>query len=283
MQAVQPGIIYGSISGYGQTGPYAHRAGYDAIAAAEGGLLHITGERNGRPVRPGLGLTDMCTGLFMHGAILAALRARDATGRGQRVDTSLFETQVALLGNVAMSWLNAGQEAQRWGCGHPSIVPYDCFTTRDSYFVVGAVNDRQFGTLCRLIGQQGLVSEQRYATNEKRVENREELGRIVDAAFAKRSTSEWMGIFEGSGMPYGPLNSIQQVFEHPQVQARQMVHAVADEGAVAGEVKILGPPVKFSETQPSIRRRAPRLGEHTEEVLHELGHDVEELRRKNAI
>ena len=229
-----------SLTGYGQTGPYAKRAGYDVIAAAEGGLLHITGEPSGRPMKPGVGLTDMCTGLYMHGAILAALRSREVTGKGQQVDTSLFETQVSLLANVAMSWLNCGQEARRWGTGHPSIVPYDCFRTADSWFVVGAVNDRQFRKLCGLLGRADLGEDERYLTNDARVRNRHELNRLLDELFAEKSTSEWLAAFEGCGMPYGPINTMEKVFEHPQTLARDMVETVSDESAVSGEVKVLG-------------------------------------------
>ncbi|PHH59260.1 hypothetical protein CDD81_3517 [Ophiocordyceps australis] len=268
---VNPAVIHASISGYGSTGPYAKRAGYDVIAAAEGGLLHITGEPNGRPMKPGVGLTDMCTGLFMHGAILAALHARHVTGRGQRIDTSLFESQISLLANVAMSWLNGGQEARRWGTAHPSIVPYDCFRTADSHLVAGAVNNRQFAKLCRIIGHQDLATDERFATNDARVKNRAELSAILDRLFSQKSTDEWMVAFDGSGMPYGPINSMERVFSHPQTLARNMVESVPDDAAVHGLVKVLGIPVKFSDTKPSIRSRPPRLGEHTDLVLGELG------------
>ncbi len=191
-------------------------------------------------MKPGVGLTDMCTGLYMHGAILAALRSREVTGKGQQVDTSLFETQVSLLANVAMSWLNCGQEARRWGTGHPSIVPYDCFRTADSWFVVGAVNDRQFRKLCGLLGRADLGEDERYLTNDARVRNRHELNRLLDELFAEKSTSEWLAAFEGSGMPYGPINTMEKVFEHPQTLARDMVETVSDESTVSGEVKVLG-------------------------------------------
>lgn len=210
------------------------------IAAAEGGLLHITGETDGRPVKPGVGLTDMCTGLYMHGAILAAIRARDVTGKGQQIDTSLFETQVSLLCNVAMSWLNAGQEAQRWGTGHPSIVPYDCFKSADSYFTVGAVNTRQFVKLCQLVGSPELGDDPRFVTNDDRVKNRVALGQILEETFAQQDTRHWMEVFEGSGMPYGPINNMKQVFEHPQIEARQLVETVEDDGVQAGHLKLLG-------------------------------------------
>jgi succinate--hydroxymethylglutarate CoA-transferase len=210
------------------------------IAGAEGGLLHLTGERGGAPVRPGLGLTDICTGLYAHGAILAAIQARYQTGRGQKIDSSLFETQVALLTNVAMSWLNLGQEAQRWGTQHPSVVPYDAFKTKDLYFVCGATNDKQFKVLCKLLGLEGLEQDERFRTNADRVQNRELLYPLLNEAFANRCTDEWIEKFEGSGMPYAPINTMERVFEHPQTYARDMVEKVNFPAAKSGTIKLLG-------------------------------------------
>ena len=226
--------------GYGPSGPFAKRAGYDMIAGAEAGLLHLTGERGGRPVRPGLGLTDMCTGLYTHGAIMAALYARERTGRGQRIDASLFETQIALLTNVAMSWLNLGQEAERWGTQHPSVVPYDAFKTKDLYFVCGATNDKQFAVLCNLLGLESLTHDQRFTTNADRVRNRDALFPILNESFAAKTTDEWIEAFEGSGMPYAPINTMEKVFSHPQTEARDMVETVECDAAKSGTLKLLG-------------------------------------------
>ena len=237
---VNPGLVYASVSGYGSTGPFANRAGYDMIAGAEAGMLHLTGTRTGPPVRPGLGLTDMCTGLFTHGAIIAALYARKSTGRGQHVQASLFESQVALLTNVASTWLNLGREAERWGCQHPSVVPYDAFKTKDLYFVCGATNDKQFRTLCNMLGLDGVADDPRFATNEKRVQHREALFPLMNDAFAAKTTDEWMLAFEGSGMPYAPINTIQKVFDHPQTRARDMIHEVSSESASSGKLKLVG-------------------------------------------
>lgn len=247
------------------------------IAGAEAGLLHITGERGGPPVRPGLGLTDMSTGLYMHGAIMAALQARQRTGRGQKLDGSLFETQVSLLINVALSWLNLGQEAERWGTAHPSVMPYDAWRTKDSYFVIGATNDKQFKILCEKLGQTSLAQDEKFLTNEVRVRNRDELKRILLDLFAAKTTEEWAEVFEGSGMPYGPINSMEKVFQHPQTEARNMVQDVAFDAAEAGSLSLLGPPVKFSDTKATIRQRPPLLGEHTEEVFREIGITGQEL------
>ena len=210
------------------------------IAGAEAGLLHLTGERNGPPVRPGLGLTDLTTGLYTHGAIMAALLAREVTGRGQKVDASLFETQIALLINVAMAWLNVGQEAERWGTQHPSVVPYDAFKTKDLYFVCGATNDKQFATLMRLLGMESLAQDDRFKTNSDRVRNRDILFPMLNELFAAKSTDEWIELFEGSGMPYAPINTMEKVFSHPQTHARQMVERIDFDAAKSGTLNLLG-------------------------------------------
>jgi succinate--hydroxymethylglutarate CoA-transferase len=258
------------------------------IAGAEAGLLHLTGERGGSPVRPGLGLTDICTGLYTHGAILAAIHARERTGLGQKIDASLFETQVALLTNVAMSWLNLGQEAERWGTQHPSVVPYDAFKTKDLYFVCGATNDKQFSNLCKQLGLEPLVEDKRFTTNADRVQNRDALYPLLNEAFATKSTDEWIERFEGSGMPYAPINTMERVFDHPQTHARDMTEKIDFPAAKSGSFMLLGGftpysllylmltpepghAVKFSDTKATIRTNPPLLGEHTEEVLKELG------------
>ncbi|KAK2731795.1 hypothetical protein FQN55_004452 [Onygenales sp. PD_40] len=271
LSKINPSLIHAGISGYGATGPYAQRAGYDIIAAAEGGLLHITGEADGPPTKPGIGLTDLCTGLYMHGAIMAALQARHRTGKGQKIDGSLFETQLSMLINVASNWLNMGQEAQRWGTAHPSIVPYEAFKTKDSYLVLGATNNRQFAVLAERLGNPELAKDEKFQTNDSRVRNRVELNNILYGLFEAKTTDEWLEVFENSGMPYGPINSLEKVFSHTQAQARQMVKNINFDAAVGGDFKVTGFPVKFSDTEPSIRRSPPLLGEHTEEVLQEIG------------
>ncbi|EEQ89495.1 CoA-transferase [Blastomyces dermatitidis ER-3] len=286
LSKINPAVIHASISGYGAAGPYAQRAGYDIIAAAEGGLLHITGEADGPPTKPGIGLTDLCTGLYMHGAIMAALQARHRTGKGQKLDGSLFETQLSLLINVASSWLNMGQEAQRWGTAHPSIVPYEGFKTKDSYLVLGATNNRQFGVLAERMGRPDLATDERFLTNDSRVRNRSELNNILYDLFKTKTTDEWLDVYENSGIPYGPINSLERVFTHTQTHAREMVKSIDFDAAVDGIFKVVGFPVKFSNTEASVRSNPPLLGEHTDDVLKELGLSQEklaDLRREKVI
>lgn len=265
--------------GYGRSGPYGSRGGYDPIAGAEAGLLHVTGERNGPPVRPGLGVVDMATGLYLHGAILAAIIARQRTGLGQRVDASLFETQISMLTNVGLAWLNLGIEAQRWGCQHPSIAPYDAFKTKDLYLVCGATNDAQFASLCKLVGLERLVSDPKFATNPKRVQNREELAAAFGPVFASKTNEEWIKLFEPSGLPFAPINNMQAAFSHPQIEARDMVTEVESSSAESGSIKVIGPAVKFSETVTGIRREPPQLGQHTVEILEEIGVSQETIKQ----
>ncbi|KAF2090117.1 CoA-transferase [Saccharata proteae CBS 121410] len=274
-----PGLIYASISAYGPTGPYGNRAGYDAIAAAEAGLMHITGEPGRPPVRPGLGLVDMSTGLYMHGAILGALRAREQTGQGQKLDASLFETQISLLINIGANWLNLGLEGKRYGSAHPSIVPYNTFETKDGYLALGANNDRQFKVLTERIERQELLEDPRFSTNALRVENRGAMDSIMNKVLKQRTNDEWMKVLEGSGLAHGPVNNIEQAFAHPQAQARGMVDSIQCEQVETGEIKVIGIPVKFSETKGRIRARAPFLGEHTAEVLEEIGYSDERIAR----
>lgn len=240
LRKINKRIILASTSGYGAGGPFEKRAGYDMIAAAEAGLLHLTGERGRGPVRPGLGLTDMSTGLYMHGAIMAALYARERTGEGQKIDGSLFETQVALLTNVALSWLNLGVEAERWGTQHPSVVPYDAFKTKDLYLVCGATNDKQFVKLATLLGAPELTEDARFKSNGERVNNRTELFKILNERFATRTCDEWVEAFDGSGLPYAPINTMEKVFDHPQTHARDMIQEVSLKSAREGKIKILG-------------------------------------------
>lgn len=199
LSEINPRIVYASISGYGSSGPYAHRAGYDAIAAAEGGLMHVTGHPDSGPVRPGLGMTDMSTGLYCHGAIMAALFARERSGRGQHISASLFETQISLLINIGANWLNMGVEGQRFGAAHPSIVPYNTWRCKDGmYLALAANNQNQYQTLCKRIGMPELVDDARFTTNALRVENRKAMDEVLDEVFGAKTINEWLHILDGS-------------------------------------------------------------------------------------
>ncbi|KAF9969799.1 hypothetical protein BGZ73_007678 [Actinomortierella ambigua] len=268
VKKLNPRLIYASITGYGQTGPYASRPGYDVMIEAEGGLMYITGESNGPPVKVGVAVTDLTTGLYAHGAIMAALLSRAKTGRGQHIDCSLLDSQIATLANIASSYLIAEKEAQRWGTSHPSIVPYQVLPSRDSHIMIGAGNDHQFKILCRVLGLEHLPNDDRFKTNSDRVKHREPLIEILTKQLATQDNQYWLDALEGQGIPFAPINNIAQTFTHPQVVARGMIHEI--EHPSAGKIKLVGIPVKYSDSKPSVRLPPPMLGQHTQEVLREV-------------
>jgi succinate--hydroxymethylglutarate CoA-transferase len=287
LSEINPRLVYASISGYGGSGPYSKRAGYDAIAAAEGGLMHVTGHPDGSPVRPGLGMTDMATGLYTHGAVVAALYSRDRTGQGQYVSSSLFETQISLLINIGANWLNRGVEGKRYGAAHPSIVPYNTWECKDGlWLAVAANNDRQFRTLCERLRCFDLLDDERFATNASRVEHRPLMDKIFDAKFKAKSSEEWLKVLDGSGLAFGSVNTIQKAFEHPQTRARDMVQPMEWPAVQSGLWQSIGPPVKFEKTKAAITSRPPLLGEHTEEILGEIGYSrdkIEDLQQRSIV
>ncbi len=240
------GLVYASISGYGATGPSAQRGGYDAVVGAEAGLLHITGEQDGSPVKPGIAIADLCTGLYMHGAIVSALLGRERNGgMGTKIEGSLFESVMSLLTNVASSWLNLGKEGKRWGMGHPSLVPYGGFETKNGgWLFVAANNNRQWKLFCEMVKDEDLSADERYRTNDGRVAHRVELEAVVQKRFKTKTLNEWLKVFEGGTLPYGPVNTIEGAFAHPQAEARNMVESVEFEGMVDGVLRLLGIPSK---------------------------------------
>ncbi|CAK1360358.1 Succinate--hydroxymethylglutarate CoA-transferase [Cercospora beticola] len=286
VSAVNPKIIYASITGYGQTGPNKNRAGYDVMVEAEMGLMHITGHRDGPPAKVGVAVTDLTTGLYTSNSVMAALLARAKTGKGQHIDVALADCQIATLANIASSCLISGKpDSGRWGTAHPSIVPYKGFKTSDGDILLGGGNDRLFGILCEKIGKPEWVSEARYKTNADRVKVRDELEEKIEAVTKTKTTEEWLGIFEGSGMPYAPINDVKTTLELEHTRERGMVTEV--EHPECGPMKLVSPPVKFSDTNPTIRSPPPTLGQHTEEVLTEvLGmkqDEVEALKKQGVV
>jgi len=259
LHILNPGLVYCSISGYGQTGPYASRPGYDFVAQAESGLMSVTGEVDGEPQRVGSPVADLSAGLFACMSILAALRVRDHTGQGQHVDISLFEAAVALLGNVSANYLISGEEAQRYGNGHPNIVPYQAFRTRNGYIVVACGNDRLYQAFCHLLGRDDLATDPRFASNPQRVRNRRELVPILQELVLQRDSEDWLTELRAIGIPCGPINTISQVFNDPQLQARGFIWEC--EHPTAGTIRLSGSPIRLSETPARLYKAPPLLGE----------------------
>lgn len=285
LKTIAPHLIYCSITGYGSKGPYSKRPGYDAIAASIGGLMHITGPQDGEPCKTGVALTDTATGLYAHGAIMAALIKRARTGKGQKIDCDLLSTQISNLINIGSNYLNAGKEAQRWGTSHASIIPYEAFPTKDGYFTVGAGSDNLFQDFCNRIGTPELALNEKYLTNKDRIKNRKELIAFLHSIFINKTNAEWTIIFENSQCPSGPVNNLQQTFEDEHVKSIDLVQEI--QHAAGGTIKVVGPPVVYSEGGNIIRSPPPILGQHTDEILYNvLGYEkgkVNELRTKNDI
>ncbi|CAK9813102.1 Succinate--hydroxymethylglutarate CoA-transferase [Anthophora quadrimaculata] len=262
---VAPHLIYCSLTGYGYEGPYANRPGYDVIAASMGGLLHITGQKDGPPCKVGVAVTDLTTGLYAHGAILAALYQRTTTKKGQWIQCNLLATQVASLINIGSNYLNADKEAVRWGSEHENIVPYEAFLTKDGYMTVGTGSDAQFLDFLKRINLTELSEDKKYKNNKSRVDNRNELLPILRKVFKTKTNKEWAIVFEGASFPYGPINTIRQVFEDPHIKHIKMVQEV--EHATGRKVKVVGPPVTYSYATNNVRFAPPILGQHTDEIL----------------
>ncbi|KAI9691373.1 MAG: hypothetical protein M1820_009710 [Bogoriella megaspora] len=285
LSKINPSLIYASITGYGQTGPYRKRAGYDVMVEAEMGLMHITGARDGPPVKVGVAVTDLTTGLYTSNSIMAALIARGRTGRGQHIDAALSDCQVATLANIASSVLVSGKKnGGRWGTAHPSIVPYKAFKTADGDILIGGGNDRLYGVLCGKLGKSQWAEDERFTTNALRVRNRNVLESMIEQETKQKTTQQWLDILEGSGMPYAPINDVKSTLENEHVQSRNMVTEV--DHPSCGPLKLVNTPVKYSESTPGVRTPPPRLGQHSEEVLRDLGMDnadIDSLRSEGVI
>ncbi len=273
-----PGLVYCSITGFGQTGPYAKRAGYDFLAQGLGGIMSITGPRDGQPMKVGVGIADLMCGMYATTAILAALRHRDRTGKGQQIDCALLDTQVAWLVNEGCNYLLSGKVPQRQGNEHPNIVPYAVMESKDGYFILAVGNDSQFQKWCAFAGADDLACDPRFTTNSLRIANREALYVAMPAYTRQKTTDEWVEGLEERGVPCGPVKDIAQTFDDPQVVHRGMRVDVPHHQSQSGTVPLIANPVKFSETPVQYRHAPPTLGQHTEEVLREvLGCDSAEL------
>ena len=272
LKKLNPRIIYASVTGFGQTGPYRERPGYDFMIQGMGGVMSITGERDDLPgggaQRVGIPIADIMTGMYATIAICAAIAHREKSGTGQHLDLALLDTQVGILANQGLNFLATGKAPGRIGNAHPNIVPYQPFRTKDGDVILACGNDNLFNKFCEVAGCQALAQDARFSTNSKRVENREEITRLLAEIFAKRTTKDWCDALEAAGVPNGPINNLQQVFEEPQVLARGM--KIELEHAAAGKVPLIASPMKFSGTPLEFKNPPPVLGQHTDEVLRNV-------------
>lgn len=281
LATLNPRLVYCSLTGYGQTGPYRDRPGYDFVIQAQGGIMSVTGPVEGEPYKVGVAIADITTGLFAANAILAALHERARSGQGQYIDVALLDAQIAWLANVAHNYLATGEAPLRYGNAHASIVPYETFPTADGYIAVGIGTDEQYRRFCGTAGRPELAEDARYRTNRARVEHREQLIPALRELFRMRSSADWLALLLEIGVPAGPINDVAAAIEDPQVQAREMVQTVVH--PTAGPMKLLGPVARLSRTPAAIRRPPPPLGHDTGAVLQELlGYTPTEIQRLQA-
>ncbi|MCD8503753.1 MAG: CoA transferase [Burkholderiaceae bacterium] len=268
-----PRLIYCSITGFGQTGPFANRPGYDFMIQGMGGLMSITGERDdlpgGGPQKAGVAVTDVFTGLYGVIAILGALRERDHSGLGQHIDLALLDCHVAMLSNQNLNYMTSGKAPKRAGNAHQNVVPYQVFKTSDGFMILAVGNDSQFRAFCKVAGHESWGTDERFAKNSGRIVNRQALIPMIEEVMLTRTRDDWISALEAVGVPCGPIQSIDQVFDHPQVKARELWQNIPH--PMAGTSPTTASPIRYSDTPVQYRRPAPMLGEHTEEILREFG------------
>ena len=275
VRQVNPRIVYCSISGYGRTGPLADKPGYDLIIQAYSGLMDLTGEPDGLPLRVGFSLVDLFTGMMAYGCILTALRHRDNTGEGQWVDTSLLDGQVATMSYHGTGYLATGNEPHRMGSAHPSLVPYQTFPTSDGFLILGCANQGLWERLCHAIERPGLLKDPRFSTNTDRVAHRAECVEALSETFRSKPTEHWVKLIGDAGVPCGPINRVSQVLSDPQVLSRNMVVEIPH--PEVPDLKVPGSPLKLTGTPPTFRRHPPLLGQHNQEILVGAGYDQAEI------
>lgn len=275
-----PQLVFCSITGYGQTGPYRDRAGYDLAIQAEGGMMSITGLAGEMPMRTGVAICDLMTGMHASSAILAALNYRSVSGKGQYIDIALLDSQVSWLINVAHGYFATGNPPARYGNAHPSLVPYQAFASADGYFVLAVGSDEQFRKMCVIMQRDDLMHDPRYAHNKDRVANRVELIEQMQQTFLNRRTDDWLHDFERAHVPSSRINDIPAVFTDPHVLARNMVQSV--DHVTLGPINVVGPVAKMSATQPTVRTAPPTLGQHSADILQQLGYTHEQVSQLRA-
>ena len=289
LKRLKPDLVYCSITGFGQTGPFAHRPGYDFIVQGMGGFMSVTGEADdfegASPQKAGVALADIFTGMYASSAILAAIIHRDHTGEGQHIDMALLDTQVAVMANVGSAYLTSNELPKRWGNASATIVPYQTFPTSDGWMILAAGNDRQYRHFVTVGGEEHLADNPLYVSNPLRVQHRKQLVPLLEAMTRKKTKADWITLLEKANVPCGPINNMKEVFENPQVIARNLQINVPH--PTVGDMKLLGSPMKLSKTPTELRMAPPTLGQHTNEILHDrlnLDEDaIAQLRKKGII
>lgn len=276
LKAKYPRVIYASITGFGQTGPYKKLPGYDFIIQGMGGLMSVTGTPQSGPLRTGVATSDLFTGLYTSIAVLGALHHRNATGEGQAVDMALLDTAVAVMANQGQNYLVSGTPPTLVGNTHPNLCPYQVFEVADGHVIVAVGNDTQFARLCDLLGRVEWAEDVRFKTSAARIENRQALIEPLCEIMRGKSRAEWLGVLKGGGIPCGPINTMEDVFQDPQVMAREMQIDIEHEGF--GTVPQVRSPIRYSKTQQEFKSAPPMLGEHTDEILKSLGYDEQAIK-----